>query len=131
MRFTSLLIPGVVALLQTETAVSPMSQVVKLLEDTLKDLLDERTNTEAAYKKMDCLTKKTVEANNKLIEENSASRESFAFGKFKLDGEDERSRLKDIIRDDMMGFRIHYQSIMFLLHLANPYSSCPSQASIK
>lgn len=80
MRFTSLLLPGVAALLQKEANVSPMSQVVKLLEDTLADLLDERTNTEAAYKKMDCLTKKTVEANNKLIEENNASREGVLRG---------------------------------------------------
>ena len=59
---SSLFVAAGAAFGSLQSAVSPMSQVVKLLEDTLKDMLDERTNTEAAYKKMDCLTKKTVEA---------------------------------------------------------------------
>ena len=55
------------------TATSPLSKVVKMLEKTLADLVDERTLKEKSYEKTSCLTKKTTEKNNDLIKESEAS----------------------------------------------------------
>jgi hypothetical protein len=49
---------------------SPLSQVVSMLEKTMKDLIDERTTKEKSFQKTSCLTKKTTEKNNELIKES-------------------------------------------------------------
>jgi predicted transcriptional regulator len=51
---------------------SPISKVVKMLEKTLKDVTEERNLKEKDFEKTSCLTKKTTENNNKIIEDSQA-----------------------------------------------------------
>jgi hypothetical protein len=52
---------------------SPLSKVVKMLENTMKDMIEERNLKEKSFEKTSCLAKKTTEKNEELIKESQAS----------------------------------------------------------